>query len=82
MGGEGLQAYNAELGWCTMEYSGACGCALCDMDAVGIYRRFSYRQYHFIRGQKGHSAQSDLFWSIQQNAAMCYLLLFLYNWGV
>jgi len=26
---------------------------------------------------KGHSAQSDLFWRIHQNAALCYLLLFL-----
>jgi hypothetical protein len=31
---------------------------------------------------KGHSAQSDLFWRIHQNAALCYLLLFLCNWGV
>ena len=27
-------------------------------------------------------AQSDLFWRIHQNAALCYLLLFLCNWGV
>jgi hypothetical protein len=29
-----------------------------------------------------HSAQSDLIWRIHQNAALCYLLLFLCNWGV
>ena len=28
------------------------------------------------------SAQSDLFWRIHQHAALCYLLLFLCNWGV
>ena len=29
-----------------------------------------------------YKAQSDLFWRIHQNAALCYLLLFLCNWGV
>jgi hypothetical protein len=35
-----------------------------------------------MRYAKGHSAQSDLFWRIHQHAALCYLLLFLCNWGV
>ena len=36
---------------------------------------------HFIT-QKDNQPQSDLFWGIHQNAALCYLLLFLCNWGV
>ena len=31
---------------------------------------------------KGHSSQSDLFWRIHQNTALCFLLFYLCNLGV
>jgi len=50
---------------------------------VCISSSSSSRIERYSQGLVGlHSAQSDLFWRIHQNEALCYLLLFLCNWGV